>query len=215
MKYNIGNYSIEKFENENLKIDYKRSLKDYYYIIVYFIVSLPFLYFSQKFIYYLFEEYSITNITFNIILGYFFSFIILMFGLYFIYVSIATLIQPTKKVFYIDHHNNHLKIKKNLFIRSKFNFDEIKNFEIKAKDITIKNYHEGRTFKRQLFLIEMNLILKSSKTIKIHQFEKTNLMISFSEKSKNKSLKEISKQIASIIAQECNKEYYWKGTTKE
>ena len=30
-----------------------------------------------------------------------------------------------------------------------------------------------------------------------------------------KSLKEISKQIASIIAQECNKEYYWKGTTKE
>ncbi|CAM4254936.1 hypothetical protein [Flavobacterium terrigena] len=211
MKNNIGSYSIENFANGNVKIDYKRSRKDFFYIIVYFLISLPILYFDFKLFSFLLPE----KIDSNVIIGYFFSICILLFALYFLIVSIETFIKPTKNVFFINKSEKQLIVKTNQFRKLKFNFTEIKQFHLGAKDITVTNYNEGSTRKRQLYLIHMHIELLNKKTIKIHQFEGTDILISYSEKKKNKLLKETSKQITKIISEECGKEFYWKGTQKE
>lgn len=211
MKNSIGSYSIERFVNGDLRIDYKRSQKDIFYILVYFLISVPILFFDFKLVSYLLNE----KINSNVIIGYFFSTCLLFAGLYFLIVSIETFIKPTKSVFLIDASKKQLTIKLNLFRKFQFSFIEIKQFYLGAKDITVTNYHKGRTFKRQLFLIHMHIELLNNKTIKIHQFENSQLLISSFEKKRNKSLKEVSKMITEIISKECGKEFYWKGTQKE
>jgi len=211
MKYNIGRYSIEKFENGNLKIDSKRSPNDYYYIIIYFLISLPILFFCNRLLISLIEHKFDRNTFF----GYLFLVIFLVVGLYFLAVSIETFIKPVSKVFYIDKTKQMLNIRLNLFKRIEVKFSEIKNFEIGANDITIFTNNRGRTYERQLYIVKLNLKYTNNKIQKIHNFEKPNLIISFSEKKKNKSLKEISKQITDLISNECNKDYYWTGTKKE
>jgi len=211
MENSFGSYYIERTLNGALIIDYKRSQKDIFYILVYFLISLPILFFDFKLVSYLLNE----KIDLNIIIGYFFSACLLLAGIYFLIVSIETFIKPTKSVFFISASKKQLTIKLNLFRKLQFNFIEIKQFNLGVKDITVTNYHEGRTFKRQLFLINMHIELLNIKTIKIHQFEGSQLLISFFKRKKNKSLKEVSKKIAEIISKECGKEFYWKATQKE
>jgi len=211
MKYNIGRYSIEKLENGNLKIDSKRSSNDYYYIITYFLISLPILYFCFILSISLIEQKFDRNTFF----GYLFLVGLLIVGLYFLTVSIETFIKPISRVFYIDKTKRILNIRLNLFRKIQVNFSEIKNFEIGANDITILTNNRGRTYKRELYIVKLNLKYTNNKIQKIHNFEKPNLIISFSEKKNNKSLKEISKQITNLISNECNKDYYWIGTKKE
>jgi len=207
----IGSYCIERFANGDLRIDYKRSIKDIFYIIVYFLISLPILYFDFKLIGCLLNE----EINLNVIIAYIFSTILLLAGLFFLVGSIETFIKPTKSVFFINSSKKQLTIKLNLFRKLRFNFTEIKQFHIGAKDITVVNYHEGSTHKRQLYLIYMHIELLHGKTVKVHQFEGPHLLISPFQKRQNKSLKEVSKQIAEIISKECGKAFYWKGTEKE
>ena len=211
MKNDVGSYFIENLENGDLKIDYKRTTKDIFYIVVYFIIAAPILFFDYKLISYLINE----KIDTNAIIGYFFSACILLFGLYFLVVSFETFIKPTKNAFFINATEKQLNVKLNLFKKFKFKFTEIKQFNLAAKDITVTDYHKGRTYKRPLYLIHMNVELIDGKSVKIHQFEGASLLISGSEKKKNKSLKEVSKQIAELISKECNKGFYWKGTKKE
>lgn len=211
MKNSIGNYSIDKLVSGDLKIDYERSQKDIFYIIVYFIIASPILFFDYKLISYLVNE----KINSNVIIGYFFSACLLLAGMYFLFVSIETFIKPTKSVFLVNTSKKQLIVKLDLFRKLQFNFIEVKQFNLGAKDITVTNYHKGRTYKRQLFLIHMHIELLNNKTVKIHQFEGSGLLISSYEKKKNKSLKEVSKQITEIISKECGKEFYWKGTQKE
>jgi hypothetical protein len=212
MKYNIGRYSIEKLENGNLKIDSKRSPNDYYYIIIitYFLISLPILYFCYKLSISLIEQKFDRNAFF----GYLFLVVFLVVGLYFLAVSIETFIKPVSKVFYIDKTKQILNIRLNLIRRIQVKFSEIKKFEIGANDITVFTNNRGRTYKRQLYIVKLNLKYINNKIQKIHNFEKPNLIISFSEKKNNESLKEISKQITNLISNECNKDYYWTGTKK-
>ena len=211
MKYSIGHYSIEKLENGNLIIDSKRTPNDYYYIIVYFLISLPILFFCKKLLISLIEQ----NFDHNTFFGYLFLGGLLIVGLYFLTVSIETFIKPISKVFYVDKTKQILNIRLNLFRRIQVKFSEIKNFEIGANDITVFTNNRGRTYKRQLYIVKLNLKYTNNKIQKIHNFEKPNLIISFTEKKNNKYLKEISKQITNLIASECNKEYYWTGTKKE
>lgn len=211
MKYSIGRYSIEKLENGNLKIDSKRTPNDYYYIIVYFLISLPILFFCKKLLTSLIER----NFDYDTFFGYLFLGVLLIVGLYFLTVSIETFIKPISKVFYVDKTKQILNIRLNLFRRIQVKFSEIKNFEVGANDITVFTNNRGRTYKRQLYIVKLNLKYTNNKIQKIHNFEKPNLIISFTEKKDNKSLKEISKQITNLIANECNKEYYWTGTKKE
>lgn len=211
MKNSIGSYSIERFVNGDLRIDYKRSQKDIFYILVYFLISVPILFFDFKLVSYLMNE----KINSNVIIGYFFSSCLLFAWLYFLIVSIETFIKPTKSVFLIDASKKQLTIKLNLFRKFQFNFIEIKQLNLGSKDITVTNYHKGRTFKRQLFLIHMHIELLNNKTIKIHQFENSQLLISSFEKKRNQSLKEVSKKITEIISKECGKEFHWKRTQKE
>ena len=211
MKNDVGSYFIENLENGDLKIDYKRTTKDIFYIVVYFIIAAPILFFDYKLISYLINE----KIDTNAIIGYFFSACILLFGLYFLVVSFETFIKPTKNAFFINATEKQLNVKLNLFKKFKFKFTEIIQFNLAAKDITVTDYHKGRTYKRPLYLIHMNVELIDGKSVKIHQFEGASLLISGSEKKKNKSLKEVSKQIAELISKECNKGFYWKGTKKE
>ena len=211
MENNIGSYSIENFANGNLKINYKRSRKDIFYIIVYLIISVPILFFDFKLISHLINE----KIDSNIIIGYFFSICLLIFGLYFLLVSIETFIKPTKNVFFINTSEKLLIVKPNLFRKLKFNFDEIKQFNLNAKDITVTNNDAGSTRQKQLYLIHMYIELLNKKTIKIHQFESPELLIFYSDKEKNKSLKKVSKQITEMISNECKKAFYWKGIEKE
>ena len=211
MGNNIGNYLIEKLENGDLKINYKRSPKDIFYIIVYFIIALPILYFDFKLIIYLLNE----KIDSNVIIGYFFSVCLLLVGFYFLIVSIETFIKPTKNTFVISPSKKQFSVSINLYKKLRLNFNEIKQFDLEAKSITVTNYNRGRTYKRPLFLIYMYVELLNNKTVKIHQFEGTSLFLSSSEKKKNKFLKEISKQITQIISKECGKEFYWKGIQKE
>ncbi|WP_026728851.1 hypothetical protein [Flavobacterium denitrificans] len=211
MENNIGSYYIERTLNGDLRIDYKRSQKDIFYILVYFLISLPILFFDFKLACYLLNRKT----DLNVIIGYFFSTGLLLAGLYFLIVSIETFIKPTKSVFFISESKKQLVIKLNLFRKLQFNFIEIKQFHLRANDITFINYHRGKTYKRQLFLIHMNIELLNSKTIKIHQFEGSQLLISFFKSKKNKSLKDISKKITAVISKECGKEFYWKTTQKE
>lgn len=207
----IGSYHIQKLNDGSLKIDYKRSPKDIFYSIVYFLISAPILFFSYKLLTILIKE----DLDFNLIIGYFFSICILLFGLYFLIVSIESSIKPTTNVFFIDVSKKQLTIKLNLFKKLQLNFSEIKNFNLGAKDITITNHNDSSTYKRQLFLIFLYVQLSNNKIIKIHKFEGTDILISFFENKKNKALIEVSKQIAEIISQECEKKFYWKGTQKE
>jgi len=210
IKTRIGNYEVEKFENSFI-IDYKRSTKDFYYIIIYFIISIPFFFFSLKLISYL----IFLKLNIDIIIGYFFCIGLFCFGLYFFIVSIETLLKPTKKVFFINFETKQLLIKKNLLKTISFNFSEIKNFNIRASKQTFTTYIEGRTINRKLYLILMYIELINNKTIKIHQFEGPNLLISNNENLKNKSLKEVSVQISHLISEACEKKCYWKGTINE
>lgn len=41
MNYQINKYKVEKALDGILKIHYKRTVKDYFYIIVYFLISIP------------------------------------------------------------------------------------------------------------------------------------------------------------------------------
>jgi len=211
MKNNIGSYSIEKLKNGDLKIDYKRSPKDIFYIIVYFMIAIPILFFDYKLIYYLIHE----KVDTNVIIGCFFSACLLLFGLYFLVVSIETFSKPTENVFYVSSSKKQLRIKLNLFKKVHLTFCEIKQFDLGAKDITVTDYHRGRTYKRPLFLLYMHVELWNNKAVKIHQFEGTSLFISNAEKKKNKTLKEVSRQITELVSKECGKEFYWKGTQKE
>ena len=211
MENSIGSYSIERFINGDLKIDYSRSQKDICYILIYFLISAPILFFDFKLVSYLLNE----KINLNIIIGYFFSTCLLFAGLYFLIVSIETFTKPIKSVFFINASKKQLTVKLSSFRKIQFNFIEIKQFGLGAKDITVTNYHKGRTYKRQLFLIHMHIELLNKKTIKIHQFENSQLLISFFEKKRNQSLKEVSKKITEIISKECGKEFYWKGTQKD
>lgn len=115
MKYTIGSYHIEKYDDGNLKIDYKRSPKDYFNVIVYFLISVPFLYFGYKLITFL-EGYEINS---NTIIGFLFSICLLLFGLYFLFISLDTLNKPINNVFFINSSKKQLIIKLNLF--KKFN----------------------------------------------------------------------------------------------
>lgn len=211
MENNIGSYHIERVVNGNLKIHYRRSRKDLYYIIVYLLLSVPILFVSLKIISFLVSEKT----NFKVIFFYCFSGILLLIGLYFLSISVETFSKATKNVFFIDIANRQLLIKRNVFKTLQFNFNEIKQFQIGAKDITVNYYNKGRTYKKQLYLIHMHIELRNGKTVKVHQFEGPELMISYFEKKKNKSLKEVSKQITEIISKECGKEFYWKGTQKE
>lgn len=211
MNYNIGNYSIEKFENGNLKINYRRSLNDYYYIFCYLLISLVILYVCYQISVNLLEK----KFNLNTFFGFLISGILLIVGLYFASVSFETFIKPTSNVFYIDNTKKVLKIKLNVFKKIQVRFSEIKNFELGANDITVVSYNNGRTYKRQLYVNRLTLKYTNNKVRKIHQFEKPNLIISFSEKKNNKSLKEISTQITNLISKECNKDYFWTGTKKE
>lgn len=211
MNYTIGNYSIEKFENGNLKIDYKRSLSDYYYIFCYLLFSFPFLYVFYQIAINLLEE----KFNLNTFFGYLISGTLLIVGLYFASVSFETFIKPTSNVFYIDNSEKVLKIKLNTFKKIKVRFSEIKNFELGANDIMVVSHNNGRTYKRQLYVNRLNLKYTNNKVQRIHQFEKPNLFLSFSEKKNNRSLKEVSKQITILISKECNKDYFWTGTKKE
>ena len=207
MKNKIGNYSIEKYANGDLVIDYKRTQKDLFYILIYFIISLPILYLGFKLITYLVKE----TLNFNVIIAYLFSLCLLLFGLYFFIVAIGTFSKPTKKVIFINYTKKQLHIKLNILKKISFNINDIKQFNLEARDITIETQNNGRTYKRPLFLIDMNLELSNNKKAKIHQFEGSSLHVSNSEKA----LKDISKQLTEIISKECGKEYYWKGTRKE
>ena len=211
MKYNIGHYSIEKLENGNLKIDSKRSPNEYYYIIVYFLISLPILYFCNKLLNSLIEH----NFNRNTFFGFLFLAGLLIVGLYFLIVSIETFIKPISKVIYVDKTKQILYIRLNLFRRIQVKFSEIKSFEVGANDITVFTNNRGRTYKRQLYIIKLNIKYLNNKIRKVHQFEKPNLLISYAEKKDNKSLKEISKQITNIIATETGKNFEWIGTKKE
>lgn len=211
MNYKIGNYSIEKFENGNLKIDYRRSLNDYYYIVFYLVLSIPIFYICCQFFINLVEK----DFNLNVLLGFIFSGILLITGLYFASVSFETFIKPTSNVFYIDNTKKVLKIKLHLFKKIQVPFSEIKNFELGANDITVVSYNNGRTYKKQLYINRLNLKYTNNKIQKIHQFEKPNLIISFSEKKNNKSLQETSKQITRLISDGCHKNYVWTGTRKE
>ena len=44
MNYQISNYKVEKEADEILKVHYKRAVKDYFYIIVYFLISIAILF---------------------------------------------------------------------------------------------------------------------------------------------------------------------------
>lgn len=211
MKDTIGSYRVEKNNDGNLKIDYKRSTKDYFYIIVYFLISVPFLFFAIKLITTLIKE----EMDRNLIIPYLFSICLLLFGLYFLIVSLETSIKPTKSVFFINISKKQVTIKLNLFKKLQFNFSDIKHFNLGTKDITIYSQNKGRTRKNQLFLIFMYVRLLNNKTIKIHQFEGTNILISTFENKKNDSLVEVSKLITDIISKECNKKFFWKATQKE
>jgi len=46
----------------------------------------------------------------------------------------------------------------------------------------------------------MHVELWNNKTVKIHQFEGTSLFISNAEKKKNKTLKEVSRQITELVS---------------
>lgn len=211
MNYNIGNYDVLQHENGDLTIHYKRGIKDYLYIVVYFIIGIPILYFDYKlFSYLVFKKFSS-----NVFFGYFFAISLLLFGLYFLVVSIETLIKPTKKVFFINRSTKQLKIKLNLFKNLHFDFSEMKRFKARAKNITVKTFKDGRTYKRPLYLIHLEVELIDSKVVNIHQFEGQNLILSLNENKKNKSLKDVAKHIARLISDECGKEFEWKGTTKE
>ncbi|MHC0445150.1 hypothetical protein ACWA1F_07055 [Flavobacterium sp. 3-218] len=211
MKHNIGNYSIEKFENGNLKIDYRRSLNDYYYIFCYLLISVAIFYVCYQL------SINLLNREFNLNTGlaFLFSGILFIAGLYFASVSFETFIKPTSNVFYIENTKEVLKIKLNLFRKIQVQFSEIKNFELGANDITIVSHNNGRIYKRQLYINRLYLKYTNNKVVKIHQFEKPNLLISFSEKKNNKSLKDTSKHITDLISKECNKNYFWTGTKKE
>jgi len=160
MKNNIGSYSIERLENGDLKIDYKRTPKDIFYIIVYFIIATPILFFDYKLINYLGNE----KIDTNVIIGYFISVCLLVVGLYFLVVSIETFIKPTKNTFFISTSKKQLNIRLNLFKKLHLSFNEIKQFDIGAKDITVINYDRGRTYKRPLYLIYMHVELLNNKS---------------------------------------------------
>lgn len=211
MKYNIGNYSVEKFENGNLKIDYRRSSNDYYYIFCYLLFSIPIIYVSYQISINLLQA----KFNLNTFFGFFIPGILLIVGLYFASVSFETFIKPTSNVFYIENTKKTLQIKLNVFRKIQVRFSEIKNFELGANDITVVSHNKGRTYKRQLYINKLNLRYTNNKVQKIHQFEKPNLIISFTEKKNNKSLKEISRQITNLISKECNKDYFWTGTKKE
>lgn len=211
MKYSIGSYSIERLENGELKIDYKRSPKDFFYIIVYLIIALPILFFDYKLIRYLLTD----KIDLNSIVGYCLSVLLLLFGVYFFTVSLETFLKPTKNTFFIDSVKKQLLVKLNLLKKQKLDFNEIKQFDLTAKNITISSYHEGITYKRPLFLVFMQIQLLNGKTLQAHKFEGTSLLLSNSEKEKNKSLKEVSKQISEIVSKECGKKLFWKGTQSD
>jgi hypothetical protein len=202
MNYKIGNYSIEKLENGNLKIDYRRSSNDYYYIFAYLLFSLPVLYLCYQISIHIIE----IKFNLNIFFGYLISAALLFVGLYFASISFETFIKPTSNVFYIDSTKKVLKIKLNLFQKIQVQFSEIKNFQLGANDITVVSYNNGRTYKKQLYINRLNLKYTNNKVQKIHQFEKPNLIISFSERKNNKSLKETSKQITNLISEECGQE---------
>ena len=186
MKYNIGNYSIEKFENGNLKIDYRRSLNDYYYIFCYLLISLAIFCICYQLSINLLDR----EINLNTGFAFLFSGILFIAGLYFASVSFETFIKPTSNAFYIDNTKEVLKIKLNAFRKIQVQFSEIKNFELGANDITVVSHNNGRTYKRQLYVNRLYLKYTNNKVVKIHQFEKPNLLISFSEKKNNKSLKQ-------------------------
>ena len=211
MRDTIGSYRIEKYNDGNLKIDYKRSSKDIIYSLVPFVISIPILFFDFKLSTYLVQE----EMGINLIIPYFFSICLLVFGLYLLVSAIETAIKPTNKVFFINASQKQLTIKLNLFKKLQLNFSDIKHFNIGAKDITITNHHEGSTRKRQLFLIFMHVKLSNNKTIKIHQFESTNIFISPFDNKKTDALIDFSKQITDLISKECDKKFYWKGIEKE
>ena len=210
MERAFGNYIIQEFTNGDLRIDYKRSTKDFFYIIVYFIISIPFLLVAFKFINYLIYQ----DIDLNVVLSYIFSSFLILVGLYFLIGSIETLFKATNKVFNISTSKKQLQVRVNVFKRRAFIFTDIKEFNLSAKDITAVAYVRGTKYTRPLYLIYLTVELHNGQKIKIHQFEGAHLLLSAFEKQKKQSLKEISKQVTGIVSQKCGKEFYWKGIQK-
>lgn len=211
MQYTIGHYTVEKFPDGVVKIHSERSVKDYFYIVVYFILALPILYLS-----FFISIHLVTDkVDMNTLFGTIIAICLLLSGSYFLLVSIETFIKPISTIFEIDKSKEVLRIRLNVFRRIEVSFSEIKNFKLGANDITIISRHDNRNYKKQLYILRLSVTFTTDESRKIHQFESPHLMISFNEKKKNKSLKEVSRQVSDLISKECDKKYIWTGTTKE
>lgn len=210
MNYQINQYTVEKEADEILKIHYKRTVKDYFYIIVYFLISIPILSICLLITVHLFRDKVDSNTFFGALI----AVCLFLTGCYFLIISVETLLKPISNVFVIDKRTAILKIKLNAFRNIEIPFSEIKNFQLGARDIETHSHHSGRTYKKQLYLIHLSICFTNNKIRSIHQFESSHLLISFTEKRKNKSLKEVGRQVADLVAKECDRKYLWTGTEK-
>ncbi|MFA7445031.1 MAG: hypothetical protein WCY89_03730 [Flavobacteriaceae bacterium] len=207
METKIGNYYIS-VSVHLITIDYKKSFKDFYYSYIYLIISLV-LFFLFSFLFY--NLYKTTFlIEFNTIIGYSFSVLLFLAGLYFLLVPIETLIKPSKNVFVINKKEKTLKVRKNIFQSNVYPFEEVLNFELSGKKMNIIMLHRGRRYKRELLIFDFAVLFKNNRRRKIHSFEKSELIIPFNKKKSNKSLKENSKKISYLIATNLNKEVIYK-----
>lgn len=180
MSYKIGNYSVERSADEVIKIHYERTVKDYFYTIVYFIICVPILGLCFLIVFHLFKD----KVDWNTFFGAIVAFCLFITGGYFFIISFETLFKPISNVFVIDKSKAILKIKLNAFRNIEIPFLEIKIFELGASNSVVNIYHSSRRYNRKLYLIHFSICFTNNKVRKIHQFESPHVLISFIEKKK-------------------------------
>jgi hypothetical protein len=198
MKQYISQYIIEE-KKSIIRIIYTRSLKDYFYIVIYGLLSI--LIFNYT--YFLFLDLFQRELTLNIGIGIGYSLIITFLGIYFFIVSLETLTKPNGLVFEINKEHKSLTVKINQLKKIKFDFNQLKKLKLKNENIKVENRVGTTTFKRNLNLIFMNLELSNNDIYKIHVFENPELLRILTNRKNKENLRQTSRQITKVIAEGC------------
>lgn len=192
--YNVQNYIFVKDESGELAVQYKHTVKDYYYATVYTLIALPLLAIAGFVFYNTVLAHRGIGMA---ILGCIVSMLFVIVPLFMLNVSITYWLKPSRNIFYINPESQTITIRINRFKSVSYRTDEIKRFILRPDFSIVKSYVNGRTIIRPLLLYKLTVKTKYSKEV-IHTFEMPYLMLWNSNKDVlfKKNCSRISQELA-------------------
>jgi hypothetical protein len=211
MKQKIANYTVETLSNGTTHVHYKYTLKDYFYSHIYAFFGTS-LFCMGIFLLSIFMQHPFDV---GLIIVYFGLIILTGIGITIIVNSFETFKKPLKNIFVIDTEKRMVWARISMSKKMAIAFDDINEFNLWQSNSPIINRIAQRTKITSVDLFHLFITLVNSNKIEIHQFEKPYLFISSDENKRTEERKMQSITIAELLANRCQKNFYWKGLMKK